>query len=267
MQTIKNNLISNARIFLQMTRRDVRVLSREFAGDLINAVTWPASLAITFGYVLPAIGMDPKYGSFLVVGAIASTFFYLALGFGNELVSDFCSLRCIDYYFTLPASSYRAVLIQRVLSFTAHSVFITLPLLPIGKLILGDRMDLSQVSIIKLVLMMTACGVFFGFFGLWLASWIATPRAFNSVWRRVYTPLQLLGCYWFSFFMGYKVFGFAALIALTNPLTYMCEGVRAAVLGQSEHMNFWLCLVVLIAYTSVFGWYAMRKLRRRLDLL
>ena len=267
MQINKCNLIGNARIFLQMTLRDVSVLRKEFLGDLFNAVTWPTSLAITFGYVLPSVGMDPKYGSFLVVGALASTFFYLALGFGNELVSDFCSLRCIDYYFTLPASSYQAVLIQRVVSFALHSVIISLPLLPIGKLILGNRLDLSHLSMIKVLLIMIMSGLFFGFFGLWLASWVPTPRAFNSIWRRVYTPLQLLGCYWFAFFTGYKVFGLVAIIALANPLTFMCEGIRGAALGQTEFINFWVCLAVLVMYTCLFGWYAMRRLKKRLDLL
>jgi len=260
-------MMNNAVIFLQLMRRDVRVLSREFVGDLINAVTWPGSLAITFGYVLPSVGMNQQYGTFLLVGALASTFFYLSLGMGNELVSDFCSMRCIDFYFTLPASSYRFILFQRVFSFALHSVLISLPLLLIGKLILGSRMFLSQLSVIKLFLVLVISGIFFGFFGLWLAAWIPTNRAFNSVWRRVYTPMQLLGCYWFSFFTGFKVFAYIACIALLNPLTYMCEGVRAAVMGQAEYLNFWLCLAVLIAYTIIFGWYAMRKLKRRLDLL
>jgi len=39
------------------------------------------------------------------------------------------------------------------------------------------------------------------------------------------------------------------------------------VMGQVGYINFWLCLAVLIAYTVVFGWYAMRKLKQRLDLL
>ncbi len=260
-------MMNNALIFLQLMRRDMRVLSREFVGDLINAITWPGSLAITFGYVLPSVGMNQQYGTFLLVGALASTFFYLSLGMGSELVSDFCSMRCIDFYFTLPTSSYRFVLSYRVFSFAFHSVIISLPLLLIGKFILGSRMDLSQLSIIKLLLVVLLSGTFFGFFGLWLAAWIPTNRAFNSVWRRVYTPMQLLGCYWFSFFTGFKVFSYIACIALLNPLTYMCEGVRAAVMGQTEYLNFWLCLAVLIAYTIGFGWYAMHKLKRRLDLL
>ncbi len=36
-------MMNNALIFLQLMRRDMRVLSREFVGDLINAITWPGS--------------------------------------------------------------------------------------------------------------------------------------------------------------------------------------------------------------------------------
>ncbi|NDD53655.1 ABC transporter permease [bacterium] len=259
--------VENVRIFIELLRRDLIIIRREFFGDLINAITWPLANAITFGLVLPSFGMDRAYGSFLLIGALATTFFYLSVSLAEDLVNDFCGLRSIDFLVILPASRYWLILVQRVCSFAVHATVVSVPLIPIGKLLLGDRMDLSHFSTIKFMLIMLLSAMFYGFFALWLASWIPNSRHFMSVWRRVYTPSQLLGCYWFSFAMAYEVFGFKAYITLLNPLTYMCEGVRSAVLGGEKYLNFWLVLGLLAVYTGLFGIYAMRKLKRRLDLL
>lgn len=252
---------------MELMRRDCVIIRREFVGDFINALTWPLANAITFGIVLPEFGMDKTYGSFLLIGALATTFFYLAVSLAEALVNDFCALRCIDFFLILPASSYQLILIQRVVSFALHATVVSVPLIPVGKLVLGDRMDLSQFSMIKFILIMLVSAQFYGFFALWLAAWIPSSRHFMSVWRRIYTPLQLLGCYWFSFAMAQKVFGMKALIVLLNPLTYMCEGVRGAVLGPTGYMPFWVALGLLCVYSVFFGWYAMNKLKQRLDLL
>jgi ABC-2 type transport system permease protein len=257
----------NVKIFFELMRRDCVIIRREFLSDFINALTWPLTNAITFGLVLPQFGMDRAYGSFLLIGSLAVTFFYLAVSLAETLVNDFGSLRGIDFFLILPASNYQLVLIQRVMSFALHATVVSVPLLPIGKLVLGDRMDLSQFSMIKFILIMLVSAQFYGFFALWLASWIPNSRHFMSVWRRIYTPSQLIGCYWFSLAMALKVIGWKAYIALLNPLTYMCEGVRSAVFGPKGYMPFWLAFGLLCVYSIVFGAYAMGKLRKRLDLL
>lgn len=260
-------MFANMTIFRHLMVRDVTVLKKEFLGDLVNVFTWPLSLAVTFGYVLPQFGMDVTYGSFLLIGALASTFFYLAVGFGSELVNDFVSLRSIDFFVILPATSYHFFLVQRVFSFAVHAMTLSLPLIPIGKLLLGDKLNLVNLCVAKLLLITFMSGIFFGFFALWLASWVPNNRAFSQVWRRIYTPMQLLGCYWFSYTMAGKVFGWWGLLTLVNPLTFMCEGTRAAVFGPTDYMNFWVSVAALLIYTILFGGYAMYKLKRRLDLL
>lgn len=257
----------NIRIFLSLLARDFTVIKKDFFSDLINIVTWPTSLAITFGYVLPTTGMAQEMGSFLLIGSIATTFFYLAIGMASDLVNDFSSLRFIDSQLVVPISSHRVLLLARVCSFVLYSVMLTLPILPIGKLLLGSRLDVTHFSLFKFVLIVPACGLFFGFFGLFLAAVIDSNRALSNVWRRIYTPMQLFGCYWFSFKMGHEVFSWPAYFMLLNPVTLMTEGVRGAVFGQELYLNFWLCLGLLLVYITLLAMYSCARLRKRLDLL
>lgn len=263
----RTEIINNILIFKNLLKRDLIVIKKDFFGDLINIVTWPLSLSITFGYILPAFGMKQDYGSFLLVGALASTLFYLAIGLASELVNDFESMRCIDTQLTIPLSSYKILLFQRVTTFALHSMALSIPLLPMGKFLLGDRFSLANFALGKFFLVMLVSGIFYGFFALMLAGLINNTRSLSNVWRRIYTPMQLLGCYWFSYKMAQQVFYWLSILTLFNPLTYMTEGVRCAVFGQSEYMNFWLSMTILIIQTVLLGWYSFYLLRKRLDLL
>jgi hypothetical protein len=41
--------------------------------------------------------------------------------------------------------------------------------------------------------------------------------------------------------------------------------MRAAVLGQTEYLNFWTCTLVLILLTIVSGIDAIRRFKKRID--
>jgi len=254
-------------IFKNLLWRDFLIIKKDFMGDLINMVTWPTSLAITFGYVLTAFGMDKNYGSFLLIGSLATSFFYLAVGLGAELVNDFEGMRTIEFYQVLPFPSFRMLFIQKVVSFGLHSVMLAIPLLPMGKLLLGDRLDLHNLSIIKFCMIFMSAGIFFGVFALLLAGYIKNQRTFNSVWRRVYTPMLFTGCFWFTFKMAQASFPVLSYIALINPLTYIAEGIRASVFGPDGYLPFWVSLIAVLGFIGFGGYFSFKRLKQRLDFV
>jgi len=261
------SFIRSCLIFKNLLWRDFLVIKKDFVGDVINMVTWPTSLTITFGYVLPAFGMDKNYGSFLLVSSLATSFFYLAVSFAAELVSDFEGLRAIEFHLVLPFPSFHMLLIQKVVSFALHAVLLALPLLPMGKLLLGDRLDLQHFSLIKFVLIFMNAGMFFGFFALLLASYVKNQRNFSSVWRRIYTPMLFMGCFWFSFKMVRQAFPWLSYVTLCNPLTFIAEGIRSSVFGPSDYMPFWISFCSLLGFIALCCFFSFRKLQHRLDFM
>lgn len=259
--------IRSLRIFKNLLWRDFLVIKKDFWGDVINMVTWPTSLAITFGYVLPAFGMDKNYGSFLLIGSLATSFFYLAVGFAAELVNDFEGLRTIDFHLVLPFPSFHILFLQKVVSFALHAVLLAVPLLPMGKILLGDRLNFQNFCWWKFVLIFVSAGLFFGFFALLLSGYVKNQRTFNSIWRRVYTPMLFLGCFWFSFKMAKQSFPKLYYLSLLNPLTYIAEGIRSSVFGPADYMPFWMSFGLLSAFIVMSGFFAFKKLKQRLDFM
>ena len=254
-------------IFLRLMQRDFYVFSRDFKGDALNMIVWPTSLVFTFGYVLPTFGLDPQYGCFMLVSSLATGFFYLAISFASNLLDDLINTKSIESYLVIPYLPHSLFFFQKTTTFALYSATLGITLLPIGKLFLGNKLSFQHFSAIKFSLIMLVAGYFFGFFHLFLGAFIKNHRMFSHVWRRLYTPMQLLGCYWFSLKMLFSSYPAIASIAILNPLTYASEGIRAAVFGPEGSINFWISLAILLIQCIIAALAATCMLRKRLDFI
>lgn len=254
-------------VFFRLMQRDFYVFSQDFKGDVLNMVIWPTSLVFTFGYVLPTFGLDPQYGCFMLVSSLATGFFYLAISFASNLLDDLENSRSIESFLILPHLPHSLFFFQKATTFALYSTMLGTTLLPIGKLLLGTKLDLTHFSFFKLILIFLTTGYFFGFFHLFLGSLIKNHRMFSHVWRRLYTPMQLLGCYWFSLKMLKTSYPAIAYVAIFNPLTYASEGIRAAVFGAEGSINFWISWTLLLCACAATALAARLVLQKRLDFI
>jgi ABC-type polysaccharide/polyol phosphate export permease len=71
--------------------------------------------------------------------------------------------------------------------------------------------------------------------------------------------------YTYSFI--YKINPLIAYLHLLNPALFAVEAMRAAVLGQKEYLNFWICSSAIISLTIVFGYDAIRRFKKRIDFI
>ena len=75
----------------------------------------------------------------------------------------------------------------------------------------------------------------------------------------------MFGAYYYSWQSAYAfspVFGY---ISLVDPLVYIMEGTRSAVLGPEGYLPFWICMTTLWCFIFAFGYFACKRLKRRLD--
>jgi ABC-2 type transport system permease protein len=138
-------------------------------------------------------------------------------------------------------------------------------MVPLGKLILFNQLDLSTLDIVKFSLIFVTVNLFFGCFAVWISSWAKGSARFSEVWRRVANPLWIYGGYQFSWYILYKVFPRLALVNLLNPITYTFEGMRAAILGQAGFIPFVVSFLMLWLFIAVFMYWALVWLKKRLD--
>lgn len=247
--------------------RDIRSIKHDFFNSIIDALIIPITIIIVNGYILPYLGLPLDYGSFMVASSIVMMCYMNANWNGaNTFVQDLEGERAISYELTLPLPSWM-VFARVALVSAINAMVLSILILPVGKLILWDRFDFSQLSWFKFAIIFVSIALFNGFFGLVPASLVNGMRGFVRYQMRFGSQLVFFSGFqysWATMAMAIPALGY---INLLNPLVYAFEGIHAAVLGQGNFINFWLCLVLLWVATVLSAWLIVCKFKKKLDCI
>lgn len=252
--------------FFAILVRDARIFKQHINSRMIDACIWAGAALYVSQYVLPEFGIDQSFASFLLTGNIA-VWGMFEIGTNMAiLLGDLQGTNSLSYYLTLPIPS-TWIFIRIGLMDAYKSIIPTLPLLPLGKLILQDHVDLSTINYPKLILCTIIAHLFFGFFGLFLSSITPTFEYITTIRQRFIFPLWFLGCYQFTWHMLHNTSPILSYINLLNPVVYIMEGMRGSTDMTLPTLPFWLCIGITITFTLFFGYFGIRNFKKRLDCL
>ena len=252
-------------VFYQMLSRELLIFRRQYVGKAFDCTFMFFNFVLVFGYFLPRASSGPAWGPFMYVGSLATFGLMEAVNARvAETISDINGDRTINYLLTMPIPSSLAFMAKAV-SWAVIVFLLALILFPVGKLVIFNQFDMRQVSYGKLALMYCTLNIFYGFFALWLSGVFQKINDLGRLWCRVINPVFMFGAFFYSFKDAYQFSPLIARITLINPMVYITEGMRAAMLGQEGSLNFWLCLGVTWGFIIACGLHGIARLRRTLD--
>lgn len=244
--------------------RDLKSFWTDFGSKLIDTLILFLTNVIIFAYFMQGEGLSKNYGAFMLIGSIASFGLIEIVGKVGLFMADLEGDRTISHTLMLPIKTgYVFCYIALVWAITG--IFLTIPLFFVGKLILFDRWDLSLISYWRLIIMYLSANIFYGFWGLWLASILKGMSSLNMLWQRFVAPMWMFGAYFFVWHTAYDLNPLAGIVMLVNPMVYIMEGMHGAALGQEGFIPYWINLVVIWCFIFAAGIHACRRLRKRLD--
>lgn len=240
---------NNFRIFCALLWRDLKIMRQTMLGDLMDGAITMAISVITFGKLLPLIGMPIKLIAPLYIG---SSLLFNIFGRGYALAMQIVykipyeGFGVIGYHMTLPICKWW-VFAEYTVFFVIETAILTLPTLVLGTLILNTIIPIPMYS----------WSLFIGIYLLSLIAWglffISCAFVYTFEWfkHNVWTRrLDLLMVFSSAFFPWEMVYNFSPRLSyffLCNPVTYMVEGMRKALLGTDTFPPFHLVIAVLIA--------------------
>jgi ABC-2 type transport system permease protein len=236
------------RAFGAVLYRDLYVTSREFHVFLAQVILQPLFLLFVFGKVLATIGATkPGYTDTLFPGLLALTAVITALqALAFPLVAEFGWTKEIEDRLLAPMpTSYVAA--EKVLFAVLRSLIATTIMIPVGIVILGSipwRWAGFPLFVAGLLL-----GALVGAgFGLLMGT-LVRPERITLLFSLVFTPLLFTGCSQYPWPLLDQIRWFQVVTAC-NPMTYVSELMRAALVPQVPHIRPWICIVVLIFSVS-----------------
>ena len=253
--------VGPGRVFLAVLSRDLFVTWRELPTFLVQALLQPLFLLFVFGKVLGELGYTSGgYAQLLLPGIVAMTAFLTALqNTSFPLVIDFGFLKEIEDRLLAPIPT-ALVAVEKVVFATLRALAGALLMFPIGELVLGSvTWRAAGIPLLALFLVLGAvCGAAIG---LTLGT-LVPPNKINIMFAVILTPLLFTGATQYPWRLLARLRWFQVLSA-ANPLTYVSEGMRAAMLPDVPHIPPWLGLLLLVAFIAVFMAIGIRGFRRR----
>jgi ABC-2 type transport system permease protein len=255
---------SKAVVFLAVLRRDLYVTWRELPVFLAQVVLQPLFLLFVFGRVLADLGFTrPGYTEVLFPGIVAMTAVLTALqSTAFPLVIDFSFTKEIEDRLLAPMP-VAMVGVEKIVFAAMRAVVAAIIMFPVGVLVLGSIP--WQASGVPLLVTIVLLGSLVGAaLGLILGTAVPVNRI-NVMFALILTPLLFTGASQYPWTSLDQLRWFQVVTAL-NPLTYVSEGMRAALEPAVPHIPPWISVLVLAAALTAFTVVGIRLfLRRAID--
>jgi ABC-2 type transport system permease protein len=247
--------------FLAVLYRDLYVTWKELPAFLAQVILQPLFLLFVFGKVLGSLGYTQNgYADLLFPGLLALTVVITSMQtLAFPLVAEFGWTREIEDRLLAPMPT-SFVAAEKVVFASLRAFIATLIMLPVGILILGSipwRWSGLPLFIAALFL-----GALVGSsFGMLMGT-LVQPQRINLLFSLVFTPLLFTGCSQYPWPSLSSLRWFQVITAL-NPMTYVSELMRAALVPTVPHIQPWVCLVVLVCAVSALLTLGVRGFYRR----
>jgi len=256
--------MSSVYIFFALLRRDLKEIKGRLIGSMIDNIFLLATNVVVFGSLLPLMGMPPELIGPLFIGIIVLTIFQLGYTFSIKIVNDVKFDRFIDYHFSLPLSS-KWILVEYITKFIIEAAIITLPLLMLGILLLGNKFIIVHTNWFAFGIMYLLILIFFATLFLYYGFAYTYEWFFSCIWTRRLDPLFLFGC---VFLVWTKLYAFSRLLGITflfNPVTYVAEGLRATLIGGDGFLPIWACMLGVSGGIIINWLLLVPAMRKKLD--
>jgi ABC-2 type transport system permease protein len=249
------------RAFRAILWRDLFVTGKEFWVFLVQAALQPIFMLFIFARVLGAGGyVTEEYAHLLLPGIVALTAFLTALqAVAFPLIMEFSFTKEIEDRLLAPLPTAMVAFEKLVLAITRAMVAAVL-MFPIGALVLGSAP--WNPSGIWLLIGALFLGTWMsGAIGLALGT-LVPPNRISIMFAVILTPLMFTGAVQYPW-MSLESLRWFQVVTAFNPLTYLSEAVRAAVVPEVPHITPWICLVGLVVGGTIFTVIGVRGFMKR----
>lgn len=257
-------MLKSIRIFLEFLKRDAYIYWPRTADFFINySIIYPLIFSFAIGYLQTNLFFGPgfeKIGLTVFVGHIIIILFVLANNLTMNLLFDLEGVRFIDYQICI--LSPRLVLLERIIFASIYTFIMALPFFPVAKLLLTSVFPMQNISWPLVIIMLYAGALCCAAYHQFAACAIESSHRMRSFWMRFNFFMITLGGIFTPWYVTYKFSSILGYLMLLNPLVYITEGLRQAIIGGPEFLSIWLCVPALLLFSAIFiklGWIFFKK--------
>ncbi|MDQ3825711.1 MAG: ABC transporter permease [Actinomycetota bacterium] len=250
-----------ARSFGSLLHRDVVVTGKDLAAFVAQVLLQPVFFLFVFGKLLTGLGYTTSnYASLLFPGLVALTATVTAIQtMAFPLVAEFGWTKEIEDRLLAPLP-LGAVAAEKLLFASLRAMVASAVMFPIGIGVLGSVP--YRVAGLGLLVGVALLGSLVGAcIGMTIGTFVP-PTKISLAFSLIFTPLLFTGATQYPWPSLAQLRWFQVVTAV-NPITYVSEGMRAALVPDVPHIPGWICILALVGSLAVFGTAGVIGFRRR----
>ncbi len=270
MAELQPTSVAYRKAFLALLGRDLHVLLKSWPLFIIRALVQPVMLMFIFTYVFPKIGQGvggaagaSEFTTVLVAGVIGLAIIFQGIqAVALPLVQEFGYSKEIEDRVLAPLPT-KAVGIQKIVTGMVQGLIAAAFVFPIAYIIPATTVHLHINWWIMLTIAPLA-GWVSAALGLVLGTKVA-PQNVSYLFALVVLPITFLGAIYYPW-GKLGTIKWLQIGVLVNPLVYMTEGFRAALLPASfhvHHMNLGFVYGALILFAIALTWIGVNGFQKR----
>jgi len=253
--------------FFGLLGRDLYLLRKDLKFFLARTLIQPLLLVFVFTYVFPKTGQSvggaagaSRFSTQLVAGVLGLAIVFQGIqAVALPLVQEFGVSREIEDRVLAPLPTW-AVGVQKILTGTLQGLLGALLVFPIAYFVPATKVHLNFNWPVLFTLAPLA-GWVAGALGLVLGTKVK-PFQVPLLFSLIVLPLTFLGCTYFPW-QGLSKVAWLKWAVLINPVVYMTEGFRAALVGNIAHMPLYAIYLVLAGFGALLTWVGVKGFEKR----
>jgi ABC-2 type transport system permease protein len=256
-----------AQAFLALLWRDVRVLRKELGTFMARTAMQPLLLLFVFTWVFPKIGQGVggaggagRFSDLIGGGLLGSAVIFQGIqAVALPMVRDFGFTREIEDRVMAPLP-IAALALQKVVGGAIQGLLAALVIFPLAALIPATPVHWT-IDWPVLLTVSPLAALLGAALGLSIGTRVS-PYQIGLVFSLIVVPMTFLGAVYYPW-QRLEAIPWLQWAVLLNPLVYMSEGFRVALVPGIEHMPLAAIYGAMIAFTAVFTWLGIRGFERR----
>jgi len=262
---ISTKIIKNIRIFIEFLRRDLYVYTRQLRDHVINyALIYPMLYIFCFAYLQTQIYFHGQthIGAIVFAGTCLVPLMVMAFHITFDLLFDLEKNRHTNFQITV--LNPHLLIIEQILFASFFTFVVMIPYFLLARVFAENCIDLNHVSWSSLYLILYCGSLCVSSYHKFAAT-LLTVQKIHMFWTRVNHILLVLGGFWIPL---YTIRSFSPMLGFLlrfNPIVYLTEGLRQAIIGGSQFLPLYQCVGALLLLSIIFTSLACYSFKKRID--
>ena len=260
-------MIVTIKTFFQFFKRDWYRYKKELKPYIINlCIIRPILFSLSFGYILAYALFTSEQKlmcTMFLLGNIMHSILILNSTLALRLMFDLQSVKFVTYQITILHP--RLLLLQRILFSTLFTSMLTLCFFPMSKLVLQSHFITTNAhwpSVVFIIFLGSLC---LSCMCTLYSCILKSSSQIESLWMRLNIPLMILGGIWAPAHVIKSVAPAVYYLSRFNPVLYITEGLRRAVLASDQFFSIATCAMHLLAFSILFALLNFYFFKKRVD--